>query len=336
MAKIEHAVASRRTIGATGRRAAARRVARVDLNDVDLFLRVVAAGSFTGAARESAMPKSAVSRRVARLEQALGARLLQRTTRSISLTEAGAHYHDEAARSLEGLAAARETVTSLQAEPRGLVRLSAPPDLPEPIAAILATFLRRHPCVTLDVDLSVRKVDLVAEGYDLAIRAGGVRDDRLVARAIFESTLVLVATPGYLKRKGTPRRAEDLALHDCILFHGQNGRARWPLDGPGGPIEVEVTGPVSANELRFVQRLVAEGIGIGLLPIESCGRDLAARRLARVLPELSGPRSALHLVWPPSRFVPLRVQLLRDHLLAELPKLPWPRLPVTPARSSGR
>lgn len=317
MARREQTVANRRT---------KRRAERVDLNDVELFLRVVATGSFTAAAAERALPKSAVSRRVARLEQALGARLLQRTTRKLSLTEAGAQYHDEAARSLDALAVAREAVSSLQAEPRGQIRVSAPPDMPEPIAAILAAFARRHPCVTLEIDLSVRKVDLVAERFDLAIRAGGIGDDRLVARPIFESRLLLVATPSYLARKGTPRRPEDLSAHDCVLFHGQNGRARWTLHGPDGPVDVEVTGPISSNELRFAYRLTLEGIGIASMPTELCAADLTSRRLRRVLPAWSGPRSSMHLVWPPSRFVPHRVLLLRDHLLTELPKLPWPKL----------
>jgi DNA-binding transcriptional LysR family regulator len=295
-------------------------LATIDLNDVAVFARVVETGSFTRAAAQLGLPKSAVSRKLARLEEALGVRLLQRSTRRLSLTEAGARYHAEAATALAALSEAAEQVTELQDEPAGRVRITAPPDLAyDYLTEPIASFCRRYPKIRVELLLTARIVDLVAEGVDFALRAGGLRDSSLVARRITTSRQVMFATRGYLARRGVPREPEDLEQHDCVLFRPENGKNKWTLRGPRGERTVTVTGPVAADDVRFVGQLTASGLGIGRVPTLICP-DHPDRDLVRVLPEWDSAGGALSLVHAPTRHVPQRVQLLREHLFEELKK----------------
>jgi DNA-binding transcriptional LysR family regulator len=294
-------------------------IATIDLNAVSVFVRVVETGSFTLAARELGMPKSAVSRRVARLEQALGVRLLQRTTRRVTLTDAGTNYHRQAARALTTLSEASAAVSLEQEEPRGLVRLTAPADLtPELFGAWIAEFCARYPLVQVELDLTQRRVDLIAEGYDFALRAGVLADSSFIARKIVSSSLVLAASPGYLEKRGTPRRPSDLEGHACLMFRAQNGRSRWTLTGPKGEVSVDVTGPVIVNAPAFAAVLARAGAGIGLVPDHEIGKDLADGRLVSVLPGYSIAGGGLYLVYPAARHVPQRVVLLREFLFERI------------------
>lgn len=285
------------------------------MNAVTVFVRVVDAGSFTLAARELGLPKSAVSRRVARLEQALGVRLLQRTTRRMTLTDAGTSYHREASRALATLSEASTTVSREQEEPRGFVRLTAPADLePELFAALIAEFCARYPLVQVELELTQRRVDLIAEGFDFALRAGVLTDSSFIARKIASAELILVASPGYLEKRGVPRRPSDLEGHACMMFRAQNGRGRWTLTGPKGKRSVDVTGPVIVNTPAFAHVLVLAGAGIGLAAGHACAKDLADGRLVRVLPGYSIAGGGLYLLYPAARHVPQRVVLLREFL----------------------
>jgi DNA-binding transcriptional LysR family regulator len=287
-----------------------------DLNDVVAFVRVVEAGSFTGAAAQLGLPKSAVSRRVARLEEALGVRLLQRTTRSLHLTDAGVAYHARAAGALSTLSEARDVATEATGEPRGTVRLTAPVDMGGGVVAeVLTKFAREFPRVCVDVELTARLVDLVAEGFDLAIRAGQLRDSSLVARRLAEAQMVLVASPEYLKRRGTPRTPADLAKHECILWRSRQGEAKWSLEGPRGTETVVVRGSLAGDDFTFVRAVAAQGGGVGLVPVPGTAPDFEAGRLVPVLTDYHGPSSPVHLVYPSARFLPQRVAVLRDFLI---------------------
>lgn len=286
----------------------------MDLNRVAVFSRVVDAGSFTGAARQLGLPKSSVSRAVKQLEEELGVRLLNRTTRQLRLTDAGRVYHDGVSRALVGLEDARQAVSAAEREPTGTVRVTAPVDLAARVLTpILGRFVRQHPGIKVDLVLTNRYLDLVSEGIDLALRAGRLEDSSLIARSLGLASGGLFAAPVYLKRRGTPRRVTELTKHDCVLFRPQGERARWELVGPRGPVEVEVDGAIRSDDFSFVFHAVAEGLGIGILPLGGCER---AARLERVLPEHAMRGVPLHLVYPSGRFLPHRVVLLRDAIVA--------------------
>jgi DNA-binding transcriptional LysR family regulator len=297
----------------------------MDLNHVTVFVRVVELESFTAAANQLGLPKSSVSRTVTRLEEELGVRLLQRTTRKLHLTEAGHAYYERARLALSGLEEAASAASNLGTEPRGIVRVTAPADLGVlNMAELIARFVRKYPLVHIELSLTSRFVDLVAEGFDLALRAGKLRDSSLVARKIGSDSLGLFAAPAYLRRRGRPKSFADLANHDCVLFHGKNGKAEWHLSGPKGEERVTVHGPVSVDEMSFAQRAVAAGLGIALLPIMGV-RMTSARRMVpapvRVLPEYASAGADLNVVAPSARFQPASVTAFRQFLIDELSSL---------------
>jgi DNA-binding transcriptional LysR family regulator len=278
-----------------------------------VFVEVVRQGSFTAAAAHLGLPKSTVSRRVARLERELGATLLARTTRQLRLTDAGADLYEEAAPALDRLEAAARALSERQRTPRGPLRVTAPVDLGhDPLGEMVASFVHRHPAVTVEMVLTNRVVDLVREGLDCAIRAGSVTDSSgLIARRLGQSDLGLFASPAYVERRGVPERIEDLARHDCVLFRAQGGRARWSLQGPAGEESVEVSGRASADDFTFVRALVRAGTGIALMPL--VGEPLG--ELRRVLPTHAARGGAVYFVYPRSRHVPAKVSAFRDHVV---------------------
>ena len=281
---------------------------------------MVESGTFTAAATALGLPKSSVSRGVSALEETLGVRLLQRTTRKLSLTEAGRQYFQQVRASLSGLDQANSAVTDLGGEPRGTVRLTAPGDFGGSMfSEIIADFVRRYPRIQLDVVLTQRRVNLIEEGFDLALRAGKLEDSSLVARKIAGSELGLYAAPSYLERRGLPKRLADLTKHDCVLHRSARGVFPWRLSGPRGYELVSVSAVVTADSLQFIRGLVAGGAGIGLLPDLGLEDELARGALVRVLPAYALRGGALYLVSPPLRHEPARVALLRAHLVAELP-----------------
>ncbi|HEY6878328.1 MAG TPA: LysR family transcriptional regulator [Polyangiales bacterium] len=291
----------------------------IDLNRVDAFVRVMEAGSFSAAARALGQPKSTLSRAVSKLERELGVVLLQRTTRKLAITEAGQLYLERAQGALGMLAEARAQLVEADVLPRGVVRFTAPPsDLEGMLAAALADFVRLYPGIHVDCVFTPRRVDLLAEGVDLAMRAGTVDDASLAGKKLGDTPLALYAAPSYLAARGTPRRAAQLADHDCILFNGARGRARWRLVGKRGPESVEVRGPINVDDLAYACQLALRGVGIALIPMMVGAPAVMRGELARVLPSLQSPGTAAYLVHPASAHLPRRVALLRDHLYAAL------------------
>ncbi len=291
----------------------------MDLNDIPLFVHVVESGSFTAAADALGVQKSAVSRGVSRLEEELGVRLLQRTTRKLSLTDAGKTFFERVRSSVSGLREAADAVRELGGEPRGNVRITAPPDAHElGLAEAIARFCEQYPGIHVECALTSRRVDLVAEGFDLAVRAGALEDSTLVARRLGAPPLVLFASPAYLRRRGRPKVLTDVAKHDCILFRGHGGRDTWTLTGPHGSESVEVTGPLSVDNMSFALRACAFGVGIALLPTSIARKLVEQGELAVLLPDLAVTSGEISVVLPSSAFVPARVMLLRDHLVLHL------------------
>jgi DNA-binding transcriptional LysR family regulator len=295
----------------------------MDLNRVSAFVRVVHDGSFTAAAKSLGLPKSSISRSVAQLEQDLGIRLLHRTTRQLHLTDAGAAYYERVSRALTDIGDATVAASDMQAELSGAVRVTAPVDLGVyALAPIVARFVRKHPKIRVELDLTGRVVDLVAEGFDLAVRAGPLRDSSLIARRIGDLQSAAYASPKYLARRGEPKKLADLTTHDCVLFRPTDGKATWDLTQVDGTkASVTVTGPVATDDMSFVRAAVMAGCGVGFLPTFLCARAENSGRVIRVLPDWALNGAVLHLAYPSSRFVPQRVVVLRDFLLEALGRI---------------
>ena len=299
----------------------------MDLNELAIFARVVQAGSFTRAALDLRMPKSTVSRKVSELEERLGARLLQRTTRKLSLTDVGRTYYDYCARIVSEIEDAERAVSSLQATPRGLLRVTAGLNAGW-LGPIVSEFLKRYPNVQLDLVCTERRVDLVEERFDVGIRAGTLGDSTLIARSLGSSKWFLVATPGYLKRRGRPRSPEDLAAHDSLLFGPAIPSAGLRLLGGEGSVQVPLSPRVRVGDFDVLYAAVSASLGIGVLPAFRCVEDLRARRLERVLRDWEVPATPMHAVYPSTRHLSPKVKAFVDHLQQRMTPPPWELGPV--------
>jgi len=302
-------------------------VAELDLNQVRTFVRVVEARSFTDAARALGVPKSSVSRRVSALEKALRVRLLQRSTRKLVPTEAGRLYFERARVALAGLADAGATVADMSREIAGPIRFTTGGDNTGFIIGLFAEFLARYPKVQLDVVFTPRRIDLMAEGFDLALRAGPLVDSSLIVRRLGRTDHHLFASRAYVRRAKLPRRASDLTAHRFVLFGEPHQRGTLRLTGPAGEETVKIDGPLIVHDMAVAADAAAAGIGIALLPDAYFGwaikGGLRAVRadLVRILPEHGVPGAELSLVSPPVAYEPARVGLFRDFLAERLSPL---------------
>lgn len=308
--------------------------APIDLNHVGIFVRVVEAGSFTAAAADLGLPKSSISRRVTALETTLGTRLLQRTTRRLRLTDAGERYFRQTRAALTSLDEAASELADQGREPRGLVRVTAANFGDGALAEVITAFSQRYRGIHVDLTITGRRVNVIEEGFDLAVRAGFLEDSTLVARRVAQSELKLYASPDYLARRGTPRRLADVAEHECVRYRSSKGFLPWRLTGPRGSETVRVQGSVVADDFGFLHRMVVAGAGIGMLPETSADLDVARGTLVRLLPAHAMKGGAIYVVSPPLRHMPVRVALLRDHIIAELPRAL--RASAAPKRRGGR
>jgi DNA-binding transcriptional LysR family regulator len=278
----------------------------LDLNEIVVFTRVVQAGSFTAAARALEMPKSSVSRKVSELEDRLGVRLLQRTTRKLGLTDAGRLYYERSARIVAEIEEADQAVSRLQTEPRGLLRVTVPLSFAM-LGPIVAGYLERYPDVQLEVTCTDRRVDLIEEGYDVAIRAGALGDSTLIARLLGALRRVLVASPSYLELRGVPRSPAELVDHDCIVFGAGQEPDRWILASGERRTEVRISPRLTVNELDRIGDAARAGIGIALIAEFGCAEDLRAGRLRQVLGEWTSAETPVHIVYPTARHLSPKV-----------------------------
>ncbi|MEO1482202.1 MAG: LysR family transcriptional regulator [Myxococcota bacterium] len=283
---------------------------------VETWVAVVEEEGMTAAAVRLRVPKSTVSRRVQRLEDELGIRLLERSTRQSRLTEAGERFFNAVAPAVDQIRRAREAARNEDENPRGRVRITVPEDVAATVLpGILAEFSRDYPDVQVWVDSSNRVVDLLAEGFDLALRAGQLRDSGLIARRIATGELWVVAPPALI---GDRRLTlTDLSEFPAILFRELE---HWELEGPDGRHRVSVHGRLSGTDFRFLARCVEHGLGISMLPSFQAQRLIDAGTAVRVLPEYSYQSGALYVVTP-SKMFPARVRVLRDHLIRTLSSL---------------
>jgi DNA-binding transcriptional LysR family regulator len=292
----------------------------MDYNDLALFTRVVERGSFTGAARAAQLPKSSVTRSIARLERELGVRLIQRTTRQRGITDAGRELYERVRAAVGALEEATSAVREHGREPRGVVRVTAPLDASMMgLSEGLAGFFERYPAIQIELVLTSRVVDLVAEGVDLAIRAGRLEDSTLIVRKVGTSHAGLFASKAYLARRGRPRRVADLAHHDGVLFRSRAGRATWQLESGGRDEAIEMIGRISSDDFAFSLAAIEAGLGIGPVPVFMGAAHSAT--IERVLPRHRFAGTPLQVVMPSASFVPARVALVRDFLIAHLSAL---------------
>ncbi len=290
-----------------------------DLDEISVFVHVVRDGSFTAAAKALDMPKSTVSRKISELEARVGARLLQRTTRSVSLTDIGQRYYEHAARVLAELEEAEQLVGRMQATPKGLLRITTPTTF-SVLGPLLAEYLRLYPEVQLELFSTGRRVDLVEERFDLALRAGAAPDSTLVGRKLGVVRRCVLGSPALVKRAGPLKHPSELERHDCLVFASEG--ATWALASGAKVVEVNVRSRFVANDYDMLQTVTRSGFGFALLPEYQCLEDVASGRLARVLPGWSAREVPIYALYPSTRHLAPKVvalvELLRERLALTL------------------
>jgi len=287
----------------------------IDLNDMVIFAKVVDAGSISGAAREMAQPKSTISRRLKQLEERLAVRLLQRTTRSLKLTELGAVFYERCKRVQEVAEDAERSVSLGQERPSGILRISGPVETGvSQLGALIAEYSLLYPEVRVELDLSNRFVDLIEEGYDLAIRAGDLPDSTLVARRLATSRMVPCASPDYLKRKGAPEAPDELKHHRLVLYGTALKKYAYTFSGPQGIASVQFEPFHTANSLSVLRDMVKSGIGITLLPIHHTHKDVQNGKLVLLMEEWKLPEHGVYAVYPSPRHLTPKVRSFVEFL----------------------
>jgi len=287
----------------------------VDLSEILVFTRVVQGGSFTAASSSLGMPKSTVSRKLSELEERIGARLLQRTTRKLSLTDVGRIYYEHCVRIVAELEEAQLAVTQLQSTPKGLLRLTAPVTF-SPVAPIVAEYLRLYPDVQVDLVCTDRNVNLVEEGFDLALRLGYTPDSTVISRKLGVVRRYLLAAPGLIDRLGVPKEPADLERLPCLVF--APGGSTWTLVSGSKQLEVTVHPRLAINDYDILRSVAREGIGIALLPEHQCLEDVSSARLRRVLDAWSAPGIPIFALYPSTRHLSPKVVSLLELLRSRL------------------
>ncbi len=295
------------------------------LSDIAVFVQVVDSGSFTAAAERLARSKSVISKYVTRLEDRLGARLLNRTTRRLSLTEVGRLFYDRSQRGLQELADAESEVARLQGAPRGTLRLNTPMSFGIlHIAPALPGFLGRYPDLSVDMNLDDRKVDLVEEGFDLAVRISELRDSSLVARRLAPCRHVVCAAPDYLARHGRPRIPADLRGHNIITYRYQKSANEWRFFARNGEqVSVPVSGTLQMNNSVALREALLCGIGIARIPTFVVGSDIQAGKLQAVLSDYGTLEVPIYLVFPQRHHPSPKVRAFVDFMAERITGMPY-------------
>lgn len=280
-----------------------------------VFARVVEAGSFTAAARELELSTPVVSKRIGELEHELGTRLLHRTTRKLSLTEAGSAFYQHCARVVEEARLAEEAVARLNDAPRGLLRITAPASFgSNQIARVIPEFLARYPDVRVEMVLNDRIVDLAEEGFDLAIRLTNHPQPNLVARRLMTASKLVCASPAYWRQHGKPATPEELTRHNCLLYASVPMVNEWVFDGPAGEARVEVSGNLLVNGPAALREAAMGGLGVVRLTSFSVSNDISVGRLETVLDDYASPDTDIYLVYLPNRYLSRKTRVFIDFL----------------------
>jgi len=293
-----------------------------NLGDLDIFARVVSTGSMSMAGRALGLSPAVISKRIKRLEDRLGTRLLQRTTRQISLTEAGQGFHERVLAVLAGLEDAEAYVSGRSAQVQGMLKISAPTSFGRlHVAPHLKPFMTAHPDLALHLVLTDDITDIVGGGFDIAIRIAELADSSLVAKRLAPVRRVLCASPAYLAEHGMPTGVQDLKQHLCLPPHNNDS---WRLEGPDGPFTYRPDGLLITNSSEVIREAVIAGLGIALRSSWDVGPELKDGRLIQVLPDYEGSRNvALSAVYPSRQFLPAKVRLFIDYLVELYGPVPY-------------
>ncbi len=299
-----------------------------EMSVVPVFVAVAESGGFAAAARRLGVSKSAVSKRIALLEERLGAQLFHRSTRRVSLTEAGEHYFAHAVQALGAARDAEDAVLALQGAPKGQLRINAPMSFGRlHIAPLIPDFLETYPGIEIDMVMDDRVVDLVADGFDVAIRGGNLDDSSLIARKIAPLHSVLLAAPSYVARHGEPSVPEELLNHNCLHYAYSRDAREWVFLSADGEVRIRTKGSYRVNNGEALMEAVLAGTGIARLQTFVAGPDIAAGRLVQILPDHRMPAHSLYAIFPERRHLPAKVRAFVDFLVervdGELPS--WDR-----------
>jgi DNA-binding transcriptional LysR family regulator len=294
------------------------------LSSMRAFVKVVEHGSFSEAARSLRMSRSVISKYVMALEQALGVQLLNRTTRSASPTENGRAYYERSLAILADLEDADLAATSLQAEPRGLLRINAPMSFGTlHLGPALAELMQKYPDMQMQLTLSDEQIDAVQEGFDVTLRIADLTSSSLIARRLLGIARVFCASPEYIERKGLPKHPKDLKTHDCLTYGFLATGNQWKLIGPDGEHSVPVPWRLCANNAEVLKHAVLKGRGIALLPTFVAGSALTSGMLVPVLEKYHAPEIALYAIYPPTRHLSSKVRLFIDFLVERFSERNW-------------
>ncbi|YAA42582.1 LysR family transcriptional regulator [Microbulbifer sp. ANSA001] len=296
----------------------------VSLRTLSVFVQVSKTLNLTLVAEQLGLPKSTVSKEISRLESHLKAKLLDRSTRRVELTEVGAIAYERALQLVEDFKALQHDVLVMEQQVQGLLKVSAPPALGEFLSQkVLPPFLKRWPKITVSLNLTYDFEDLFAQGIDLAFRVGEIQDDRLISRKLGYSTRVLVANPEYLAVHGAPQLPEELAGHNCLRFQFNPGESEWTLTSANSTINLSVSGNFFCANIQALKNATLNGLGIAQLPINNIVEELAGGQLVKVLPEWHVPPMNIHAVYRTGLNKPKKLAALLDFLNEEKGLFEW-------------
>lgn len=280
---------------------------------IPVFVAVVECGGFSPAARFLGVSKSAVSKRITQLEDQLGVKLLHRTTRKLSLTEAGEHYFEHALKANTAARDAEDAVAQLQGEPRGRLRINTPMSFGRlHMAPMIPEFLKHHPKISIDLVMDDKVVDLVRGGFDIAIRTGELADSSLIARRLAPLNSVLCVSPDYLENNGYPNQINDLRQHNCLSFSYSNDVKEWTFIKEGQSQSVEVLGNYQVNNSEALRDAVLQGLGIARLPTFVAGPDIKSGKLIPLFTEYQMPSQVINAVLIERQYMPAKVRAFLD------------------------
>lgn len=296
--------------------------------DIHAFIAVVDAGSFTAAAQRLGAGKSAVSRRISSLEERLGVQLLRRTTRTLNLTDSGQSFYDRGVRLLADLEEAEAAVQQQHGELRGVLRVALPLSFGvRHMCGPVAAFKNLHPKVSFDLDLNDRRVDLIEDNVDVALRIGHLTDSSLIARRLFEIHSVVAASPHYLHTHGKPQTPDDLYEHDCLVYSNLDDPDTWSFKDPDGdPGSVRVNVSMQASSGDYLANAAAHGMGVIILPTFIAAESIRRGNLVPLLTDYTWPVTPAYAVYPPTRHLSFRVRAFIDFLAEKFAGVPsWDR-----------
>lgn len=297
-----------------------------EISRIELFLKVVKYKSFSGAGKTVGMTGSAISKQVQALEEELGVKLLNRTTRQVTLTEEGAIYSERARKALEDLNEAEKQIQDLKAHAKGLLRINAPMAFGKKyLTKPIADFAKKYPEVKLEVDFDDRHVDVIAEKYDVVIRIGALEDSTLIARKLADCPVLLCAAPKLLRKFKKPKSPEDLKNYPAVIYNKHSNNNEWRYVDKNGEIgSIQLQRQFAANNATMMEEACLEGIGIAQLPIFVAIEHLESGKLVEVLPEYeTHPQRNIYAVFPQNRYLSTKTRLFVDYLSKYSKKLPW-------------